>query len=158
VALEYEKTQNVFPGGSPMLQVSIQIRVPFADVDSSQRIHFTAMLRYMEIAEHELVRSLGFPRATTLQDIGFPRVHVECDYLRAISFDDELTIEARVEHVGRSSWTVAFLAYFTQEIKNPEQKGGEPAARGKMTVVALDPQTGRARPLPDELRDALSSD
>jgi acyl-CoA thioester hydrolase len=141
-----------------MPQVSIQVRVPFSDVDSSQRIHFTAMLRYMEIAEHELVRSLGFPRATTLKDVGFPRVHVECDYLRAISFDDELTIEARVEHVGRSSWTVTFLAYFTEELKNQGQKESEPAARGKMTVVAIDSEAGRARPLPEELRDALTRD
>lgn len=141
-----------------MPQISIQVRVPFSDVDSSQRIHFTAMLRYMEIAEHELVRSLGFPRATTLQDIAFPRVHVECDYLRAISFDDELTIVARVEHVGHSSWTVAFQAYFTEEIKKLEQEENKPAARGKMTIVAMDPQAGRARSLPDELRDALMHD
>jgi YbgC/YbaW family acyl-CoA thioester hydrolase len=141
-----------------MPQVSTQVRVPFSDVDSSERIHFTAMLRYMEIAEHELVRSIGFPRATTLKDVAFPRVHVECDYLRAISYDDELTIEARVEHVGRSSWTVAFLAYFTEETKKAEQEGGEPAARGKMTMVAMDPETGRARSLPDDLRDALTND
>jgi YbgC/YbaW family acyl-CoA thioester hydrolase len=141
-----------------MPQVSIQIRVPFSDVDSSQRIHFTAMLRYMEIAEHELVRSIGFPRATTLKDVAFPRVHVECDYLRAISYDDELTLKAHVEQVGRCSWTVAFLAYFTEEIKQSQQQGAEPAARGKMTMVAMDPEAGRARPLPDELRAALTSD
>jgi acyl-CoA thioester hydrolase len=141
-----------------MPQARIQVRVPFSDVDSSQRIHFTAMLRYMEIAEHELARSLGFPYAITQKDIVFPRVHVACDYLRGISYDDELTIEARVEQVGRSSWTVAFQAYFTEEIKQSEQKGGEPAARGKMTMVAMDPQTGRARPLPDELRAALTRD
>jgi acyl-CoA thioesterase FadM len=112
----------------------------------------------MEIAEHELVRSIGFPRATTLKDVAFPRVHVECDYLRAISYDDELTLKAHVEQVGRCSWTVAFLAYFTEEIKQSQQQGAEPAARGKMTMVAMDPEAGRARPLPDELRAALTSD
>ncbi len=140
-----------------MPKASIQVRVPFSDVDSSQRIHFTAMLRYMEIAEHELARSLGFPYAITQKELVFPRVHVECDYLRGISYDDRLTIEASVEQVGRSSWTVAFQAYFTEELKQAEQKGGE-AARGKMTMVAMDPQTQRARPLPDALRLALTSD
>jgi YbgC/YbaW family acyl-CoA thioester hydrolase len=141
-----------------MSHISIQVRVPFPDVDSSERIHFTAMLRYMELAEHELVRSLGFPRATTFKDIAFPRVHVSCDYLRAIGFDDELTIDAHVEHVGRSSWTVAFTARFTAEIDKETQQGGEIAARGKMTIVAVDPQTGHARALPDELRAALAAD
>jgi acyl-CoA thioester hydrolase len=141
-----------------MSQVSIQVRVPFSDVDSSGRIHFTAVLRYMENAEHELVRSIGFPRATTLKDIAFPRVHVACDYLKAISYDDKLTIEAHVEHVGRSSWTVAFIARFTQQAGKEEQEAGAIAARGQMTMVAVDPATERARPLPDDFRAALSAD
>ena len=41
-----------------MPQVSVQVRVPFFDVDSTERIHYTAMMRYMEIAEHELMRFL----------------------------------------------------------------------------------------------------
>lgn len=139
-----------------MSHINIQIRVPFSDVDSSGRIHFTAMLRYMENAEHELVRSLGFPRATTLQDIGFPRVHIECDYLQAIGYDDQLTIEARVEHVGRSSWTVAFTAHLVESKGKEVQGEGEIAARGRMTMVAIDLQTRRARVLPDDLRGALS--
>ncbi|MBV9232378.1 MAG: acyl-CoA thioesterase [Chloroflexi bacterium] len=141
-----------------MPQASIQVRVPFADVDYSGRIHFTAMLRYMDMAEHELVRSMGFARATTLKDIAFPRVHVECDYLSAISYDDELTIEAHVERVGRSSWTVAFTARFTPQAEEEAQKGGEIAARGKLTIVAMDPTTERARPLPDDFRAALAAD
>lgn len=131
-----------------MPQVSIQVRVPFVDVDSTQRIHYTAMLRYMEVAEHELMRSLGFPYATTLQDISCPRVHVACDYRSAVRYDDILTIEARVDHVGRSSWTIAYTARVAPE--------GVVAAEGKMTMVAIDVQTERVRTLPDELRAALT--
>ena len=131
-----------------MPQASVQIRVPFFDVDSSERIHYTAMLRYMEIAEHELMRSIGFPYATTLLSLRFPRVHVSCDYRGAIRYDDLLTIEAQIEHVGRSSWTVVFTARLLPE--------GIVAAEGKMTIVVLDPETERARSLPDELRIALS--
>ncbi len=141
-----------------MSQVNIQVRVPFSDVDSSGRIHFTAMLRYMEIAEHELVRLIGYPRATTFKDIGFPRVHVACDYLKAISYDDELTIHAHVEHVGRSSWTVAFTTCFMPRAGDTAQEGGEIAAKGQMTMVALDQQTEQARPLPEALRVALIAD
>jgi acyl-CoA thioester hydrolase len=143
-----------------MSHVSIQVRVPFSDVDSSGRIHFTAMLRYMENAEHELVRSLGFPRATTLADIVFPRVHVECDYLQAVSYDAKLTIEAHVERVGRSSWTVAFTARLIAPDGKEAQASseGEIAARGRMTMVAMDLATQRARALPDDLRAALSAE
>jgi acyl-CoA thioester hydrolase len=131
----------------------IYVRVPFSDVDSSNRIHFTAMLRYMENAEHELVRALGFPRSTSFPDMSFPRVHVSCDYRRAVGYDDDLVVEARVEHVGRSSWSVFFAAYFTEEAK--EQANPQYVAIGKTTIVGVDRETQRARPLPDELRQAL---
>lgn len=139
-----------------MAQTSISIRVPFHDVDSTGRIHFTAMFRYMEIAEHELRRSIGFPQATSFPDLVFPRVHVACDFRGAIRYDDELTIEAHVEHVGRSSWTVAFTACIAGESRNSEQrKMPLPVAEGKMTMVAMDPKTERAVALPVELRSAL---
>jgi acyl-CoA thioester hydrolase len=141
-----------------MPQISIQIRVPFVDTDPSGRIHFTAMLRYMDIAEHELVRALGFPHATAFPDIKFPRVHVSCDYRRAICYDDELTVEARVAHVGRSSWSAAFTAYFTHELKELGPLASKSVAAGQLTIVAIDKKTERATPLPDELRTALTAD
>jgi len=144
-----------------MPQASVQVRVPFHDVDSTKRIHFTAMLRYWELAEHELMRSIGFPYAATLEDVAFPRVHVSCDFRRAIGYDDELLITARIEHVSRSSWTVAFTARFAQEV-NAETQGDRAvaegvAAEGRMTIVAMDPQTERAISLPEDLRYALAA-
>jgi YbgC/YbaW family acyl-CoA thioester hydrolase len=145
-----------------MPQASVHVRVPFHDVDSSKRIHFTAMLRYMELAEHELMRSIGFPYAAPLLNVAFPRVHISCDFCRAIRYDDELVVTARVEHVGRSSWTVAFTARFAQEEKAAIQGDvagtGGAAAQGRMTIVAMDPQTEHARPLPEELRYALAAE
>ena len=132
-----------------MPQTTIAIRVPFHDVDSTGRIHFTAMFRYMEIAEHELRRSIGFPQATSFPNIAFPRVHVSCDFRGAIRYDDELSIEAHVERVGRRSWTVTFIARLIGE-------GASVVAEGQMTMVAMDTATERAIPLPDELRAALA--
>ena len=140
-----------------MVQTSIRIRVPFHDVDSTGRIHFTAMFRYMEIAEHELRRSIGFPQATSFSDIAFPRVHVTCDFRGAVRYDDKVTIDARVDRVGRSAWTVFFSARVTEEAGNGEPKKKSPiVAEGQMTMVAMDPKTERAIPLPDELRSALA--
>lgn len=143
-----------------MPSATVQIRVSFADVDASQRIHFTAMFRYMEVAEHALMRSIGFPYATALTDLAMPRVHLSCDFLAAVRYDDMIAVEAEVAHVGRSSWTVAFVA-------RPALGGQEPAlpgqempkspvlARGRMTIVVMDPANERARPIPEPLRRAL---
>src|SRR5215469_6670120 len=130
-------------------QATIRIRVQFGDVDGSQRIHFTAMFRYMEVAEHQLMRSIGMPYATALQGQAFPRVHLECDFRSAILYDDELDVTARIDGVGTSSWTVAFTAC------NASRPDSPVAAEGRMVIVAMDPASERAIPLPEELRRAL---
>jgi acyl-CoA thioester hydrolase len=149
---------DIIIGSTSMPQTSIGIRVPFHDVHSTGRIHFTAIFRSIEIAEHELRRSIGFPEATSFKDRAFPRVHVECDFRGAIRYDDELTVEARVDRVRHSSWTVANIVCITQEAGKIEQQGVSPlVAEGYMTMVAMDQRTERAIPLPEALRSALVS-
>lgn len=138
-------------------RASVQIRVSFADVDSSQRIHFTAMFRYFEVAEHELMRHIGLPYATSLRELALPRVHLSCDFKGAVRYDDQLAVVATVEKVGRSSWTDAFTVY-----RLTGEAGWHPAsqavvATGHMIIVTMDPTSERAVPLPEELRGALSS-
>ena len=131
-------------------QATIRIRVQFGDVDSSQRIHFTAMFRYMEVAEHHLMRSIGLPYATALQGQAFPRVHLSCDFRGAIVYDDELDVTAQIAAVGTSSWTVAFTAH------NASRPNSPVAAEGRMVIVAMDPASERPIPLPSPLRRAFT--
>ncbi len=139
-----------------MPHTSIHIRVPFQDIDSSKRIHFTAILRYVDIAEHEMRRSLGFPQATTLPGIEFPRVHISCDYRAPVRYDDELEIETRVARVGRSSYTINFTVLLVRDAQKGELEEKPVVAEGTMTLVAIDAKTDRAMSLPEELRAALT--
>jgi YbgC/YbaW family acyl-CoA thioester hydrolase len=118
--------------------------VAFPDTDASGRIHFTAMLRYFEAAEIEFLRSLGY-RYRDAPDVGFPRVRVECEYRSAVGFDDELDIAVSVKRVGTSSYTLEFAA----------MKEGAVAANGSIVVVCVG-RPGRAQPLPEALRKALT--
>ena len=127
----------------------MRIRVPFVDVDSSQRIHFTAMFRYMEAAEHHLMRTIGLPYATALEGLAVPRVHLSCDFRGAIRYDDELDVSARIARVGTSSWTVAFTSH------NVSREQAPIVAEGQMVIVCMDPATERAAPLPVALHEAL---
>jgi YbgC/YbaW family acyl-CoA thioester hydrolase len=132
-----------------MPEATVRIRVQFADVDGSRRIHFTAMFRYMEVAEHELMRNLGLAYATALEGFAFPRVHVSCDFRGPILYDDELDVSARIARVGSSSWTVAFTA------RNLSQPQSPVVAEGRMVIVTMDPHSERSTPLPEELRATL---
>ena len=119
------------------------VRVRFVDTDASGRIHFTAMLRHFEAAEIEFLRSLGLLSREAA--VGFPRVHVECDYTSPLVFDDLMDIAVTVERVGRTSFTLAFDVSID----------GRNAARGKLVIVTIDRATQRAIPLPEKLRAAL---
>jgi YbgC/YbaW family acyl-CoA thioester hydrolase len=121
------------------------VRVRFVDTDASGRIHFTAMLRYFEAAEIEFLRSLGLLSRDAA--VNFPRVHVECTYTAMVRYDDQLEISVRAERVGNASYKLAFEARVEERL----------VARGFVTAVCVDVTTGRSRPLPAVLAEALTA-
>jgi acyl-CoA thioester hydrolase len=124
-----------------------ETRVRFGDTDASGRIFYASLLRHFDAAETEFLRRIGYSyHRSEAWEVGFPRVHVECDFTAVLSYDDLMAIAVTVESVGRTSFTLAF------DVRSKEQ----PAARGKITIVSVDRQTQRAMPLPEELRAALS--
>ncbi len=125
-----------------------KLRVNWVDTDASGRIHYTAALRYFEIAEHGLMRALSGTRGSPGAEertFSMPRVHVEADYKLALRYADEFTCSARVEKLGTTSATYAY------EIRT---LAGELAISGRIVAVTTD-TTGNKTPLPKELRDLL---
>jgi acyl-CoA thioester hydrolase len=116
-------------------------RIRFIDTDTSGRIHYTAMFRYFESAEIEFMRRLGV--SYTNFDYGFPRVHVECDFLLSLVHDDLIEIEVFLTKLGRSSVRLEFRTL----------KEGKLAARGAVVIACMDKKTERAISIPVELRE-----
>jgi len=119
-------------------------RIRMIDTDASGRIHYTCMFRYFESAELEFMRTLNISYANF--NIGFPRVHVECDFLLALTFDDLIRIEVCLTKLGRSSARLEFRTL----------KEGELAAKGAVVIVCMDRVTQRAVAVPDDLRAKLT--
>jgi len=119
-----------------------RLRVAWVDTDASGRIHFTAPFRWAEQAESGLIRRLGL--LETWHD--YPRRHVEAEYRKVLVFEDEIEVRLQVEQVGRTSigygWTVS--------------RGEDVAIAGRHIVVHVD-GTGRASPVPDQVRAALEA-
>ena len=82
-------------------------RVEFSDTDAGGMMHFTAFFRFMEQAEHALLRELGTSVHTEDEEgtVSWPRVSANCDFTRAARFEDLLTITLQVARLGRSSVT-----------------------------------------------------
>ena len=125
-----------------------RMRVNWVDTDASGLIHYTAALRYFEVAEHALMRRL-FARADGTPERTFmlPRVHVEADYKAPLRYPEEFDCAAHVAAVGRSSVTYAY------EIRRVDRVV---AIVGKIVAVAVD-LAGHTIPLPDELRAVVAA-
>jgi acyl-CoA thioester hydrolase len=123
-----------------------KMRVNWIDTDGSGTIHYTAALRYFEVAEHQLMRKLfGGGVWFAERDFGFPRVHVECDYKAPLRFSDEFECTARVIAVGRRSVTYGYEA---------RRSDGVLCLVGKIVAVVLD-KDGKSMDLPKEFREVL---
>ncbi len=126
--------------------ITKKIRIQFVDTDASQRIHYSSIFRYFEILDHDFFRRIGYSYQKIFQ-LGFdmPRVHVECNYLGNIEYDDELDVQASIAKIGNSSFTFAFYFY----------KENVLMAKGSLTNVFIDRTSGKAVAIPEFIRTEL---
>lgn len=115
------------PSPTPPAPFRTTRRVEFSDTDAAGIAHFTAFFRYMEQAEHELLRSVGLSVIMSGADkeYGWPRVSAKCDFRSVARFEEVLEIEVRISRLGEKSVTYAVL--FTA--------GGRDVAAGEITSV-----------------------
>ncbi|TWT97080.1 1,4-dihydroxy-2-naphthoyl-CoA hydrolase [Botrimarina colliarenosi] len=128
--------------------------VEFADTDMAGIMHFSAFFRFMEGAEHALLRSLGLS-VYGIDDpaggdavISFPRVGASCDFSSPARCEDQLDIDVSVKKLGRSSVTYGFRL----------SRDGDELAAGQMTSVCCRMRTGQKPepiPLPDDVASLL---
>lgn len=131
-------------------------RVEFADTDMAGIIHFASYFRYMEVTEHAFFRSLGFSINSPLPGheggrIGWPRVHVSCDFKRPLRFEDEVEVHLRVREKRDKSLTYDFI------FRQIDGAADVEVARGALTAVcaAVDAETGQMKAVP--IPDAIAS-
>jgi len=124
--------------------IELQRRLRWADADAAGRLHFPRIFEIVEEAESELVRSIEWPMNRSM-GYDFPRVHVDCRFLRVLSLDDPFRLRLTVGHLGRTSFRYDFQVFNAAD---------ELAIEGTMTVVTL--QNGKPTEIPESLRAALS--
>ncbi len=126
--------------------IELERRLRWADTDAAGRLHFPRIFEIIEEAESELVRSIEWPMDRS-SGYDFPRVHVECRFLRVLALDDPFRLRLTVGRLGRTS-----IRYDYQVFDDDT----ELAIEGTMTVVTL--QNGKPVEIPRTLRAALSGE
>lgn len=127
--------------------ISKKIRIQFVDTDMSGRIHYSSIFRYFEIMDHDFFRRIGYSYKKIFQlGLDMPRVHVECNYLGEIEYDDELEAQVSVAKLGNSSYTLSFCFH----------KENILVAKGKLTNVFIDRSTGKSVQIPESIKMELA--
>ena len=134
---------------------TIEERVLWGDVDAARIIFYGSYIRFFEIAETELFRSVGLPYGKVFDelDIWLPRVHLECDFKRAAQLDDLLEVSVHVGKIGRTSMRLNF------EVRRKGSDGKleeDLIATAHFVLVSTKRDGLQPVPVPEELRRAFS--
>jgi acyl-CoA thioester hydrolase len=129
-------------------------QVEFSDTDMAGIVHFTAFFRYMEAAEHAFFRSLGLSIVTKQPEpVGWPRVHVDCDFSYPLRFED--TVEVRLLVREKRAKSIAYAIRF----RKLNDESPREVARGTLIVACIqrDDATGTIKgvPIPMSIADKI---
>jgi acyl-CoA thioester hydrolase len=132
-----------------MTPFRISRRVEFCDTDMAGIVHFANFFRYMEFAEVAYLRACGLSVKLMWegQELGFPRVAAQCDYVEPARFEDVLDIDVVLDRLGSKSATYRF----------DFSRAGVAIARGRVTSVCCRVGAGRIEgvEIPASLRRKL---
>ncbi len=83
-------------------------RIYYEDTDAAGMVYYANYLKFAERARTEWLRSLGFEQSLLLKDegIGFVVHHCEIDFLKPAKLDDLITLETRLQELGKVRMTM----------------------------------------------------
>ena len=141
-----------------MYRHTLTDRVQFADTDMAGIVHFSNFFRYIERVEHDFFRALGMSiwdksaEIPVAERVGWPRVHVSCDFKAPLFFEEEFTMELLVEEVRPK--TIRYVVRFWK-------LNGELSAEGKLIAACVrkDPATGKMKAvdIPERIRSKITT-
>jgi len=125
--------------------------VRWVDTDALGVVHYSNYFRYVEAAEEELYRSLGFTfkELNEKYKIAIPRVEAFCRYRSPARFGDMLTVTLRLGEMTDKTMTYGF------DIKRKNNE--ESVCDGYLKLIGLDLESWRATRLPPDLASKVTS-
>lgn len=128
---------------------TIEEHVRWSDTDRAGIIYYGQFLRFFEIAETELFRSVGLPYSDVFErfDIWLPRVQIHFDFRKPLLLDDLIEVSAYVGRFGTKSLTLRFEV---------NKKGeAELVAEGHVVLACVSRSSFKSVSIPAEIIEAL---
>ena len=129
---------------------TIEEHVRWSDIDRAGIIYYGQFLRFFEIAETELFRSVGLSYSEVFEklDIWLPRVQIHFDFRKPLMLDDLIEVSAYVCRFGNKSLTLEFEV----------NKKGESdlVAEGHIVLACVSRSDFKSTPVPREMIERLT--
>lgn len=129
----------------PLFRMPLQLR--WRDLDAFNHVNNSNFLTYLEEARIRWFDSIG--EAWVTDDFAPLLAAVQLNYRQPVPYPSDLAVELYVDKVGTSSLTIGHAI--------ASGDGGTLYCDGHVVAVWIDRASGRPRPLPDAIRDAVSS-
>jgi acyl-CoA thioester hydrolase len=129
----------------PPFKYAAFTRVGFSDTDAQGIVYYGRYLPYFDHARVEYHRHLGLLRVDEVHELVMRALEVE--YLAPAVFDDAIEVFVRLARIGRTSATYEFAAYRAED--------DVLMVTARQTLVLVDLDERRARPIPDWFRDTI---
>ncbi len=99
-----------------MIEFTYKTRVYYRDVDQMGIVYYTRYLEYFEAARTELLRSIGF-EVTKIEEMGYflPVISCNCEFKKSAKFDNELSIETKINDSPRSSMIIEYEVFNSEK-------------------------------------------
>lgn len=125
--------------------------VRFEEVDAAQIVFFARFFNLCHEAMERMFDPLdgGYVRLITERYVGFPAVHVDCDWKASLRYGDVAVIDTDVVHVGTTSATLRY------QIRRRDDNVH--CATIKHVIVAADLRSREKCPLPLDCRAILDT-
>jgi 4-hydroxybenzoyl-CoA thioesterase len=138
-------------GAAPANAFRSRQLVRYAHCDPGERVYFARFFDMFNAAlEDWFAEGLGAPWGADFmvppRDMRAPSLRVDTEFLHACVLGDLLDFDLWVRRLGRSSFELALLG----------SVGGQVRLRAVWTLCTIAFATGRAVPLPDDLRHAMT--
>ncbi len=140
--MKEKQTSPVVRGGEYTFRVTLE------QTDALGLIHNSVVFRLFEVAELEWFRELNI-HWLEFDDVCFPRIKVNAEFLRPVRFDDHCVITTKVVSLK------AARVLLSHEIRNSEH--GNVMIRGTVEFACVSKDTFRPQVLPEKMRTILNS-
>ncbi len=128
---------------------TIEEHVRWSDTDRAGIIYYGQFLRFFEIAETELFRSVGLPYSDVFErfDIWLPRVQIHFDFRKPLFLDDLIEVSAYVGRFGNKSLTLRL------EVNKKGER--DLVAEGQVVLACVSRSTFKSVVVPAAIIEAL---